>query len=88
MATQTCNDCKHVKEVVSLLPFKVIESAAANLCRIGGVAMVAGMCFYYLREGKAYESYLEQKKELMLRLVEGKPNSGRRTSNSIPILKN
>ncbi len=44
MESQTCNGCKHVKEhVASLLPFKVIESAADKPLRIGGVAMAAGM---------------------------------------------
>lgn len=44
MVTQTCDGCKHIKEhVASLLPFKVIESAADKPLRIGGVAMAAGM---------------------------------------------
>jgi hypothetical protein len=39
-----CKDCKRVREhVASLLPFKVLESAADKPLRIGGVAMAAGM---------------------------------------------
>ncbi len=44
MEHQSCNGCKRVKEhVASLLPFKVIESAADKPLRIGGVAMAVGM---------------------------------------------
>ena len=44
MAPDNCSGCKHVREhVASLLPFKVIESAAGKPLRIGGVAMAAGM---------------------------------------------
>jgi hypothetical protein len=39
-----CKDCKRVREhVASLLPFKVVESAADKPLRIGGIAMAAGM---------------------------------------------
>ena len=39
-----CKDCKRFRErVASLLPFKVLESAADKPLRIGGVAMAVGM---------------------------------------------
>jgi hypothetical protein len=44
MTQDGCAGCKRVREhVASLLPFKVLESVAGKLLRIGGVAMAAGM---------------------------------------------
>jgi hypothetical protein len=44
MTQDGCTGCRHVREhVASLLPFKVIESAAGKPLRIGGVAMASGM---------------------------------------------